>query len=182
MNKRRAVILLTDGGDNHSVYNFKKTKSFLAEMDTPFFAIVSPQVYLLQDLFAPPKKQKDPTSTTIDHPSAGGLPVHLYVSTEADLIGPAERRGPRNLKELAGISGGAVFQADDETDIPRIVRALGAAIRYSYLLEFVPSGLGHMKRPKDWDGLHTLKVQLMPAEQFRGYAVYFKRGYNDPDP
>ena len=182
MNKRRAVILLTDGGDNHSFYSFKKTKSYLAEMDTPFFAIVSPPVYLFQDLFAPTRKQKDATSTTIGLPSAGGSPVHVYVKTEADLIGPAERRGPRNLKELAGTSGGAVFQADDETDIPRIVRALGAAIRYSYLIEFAPRGLGRIKRRKDWDGRHTLKVQLMPAEQFRGYAVYYKRGYNDPDP
>lgn len=181
INKRRAVILLTDGGDNHSFYNFKKTKSFLAEMDTPFFAIVSPPVYLFQDLFASPTKQKVPTSTT-DDPSAGQLPIHLYVRTQADLIGPAEQRGPRNLKELAGVSGGAVFQAGDETDIPRIVRALGAAVRYSYLLEFVPKGLEHIKRPKDWDGRHKLKVQLMPSEQFRGYAVYYKRGYNDPDP
>ena len=184
INKRRAVILITDGGDNHSLYTLKETKTFLEEADTPIFAVVSPPVYILQSIFSPPKrKQKDPTSPKIDFPGAAGpiQPPVLNRISDADVVGPAERRGAQNLKELAEASGGGVFTAESEYDLPRIVHALGTAVRYAYLLEYIPSGLNDIKRANGWDGRHKLKVELSPADNFRHYATYFKRGYTDSD-
>jgi Ca-activated chloride channel family protein len=184
INKRRAVILITDGGDNHSRYSLKETMTFLEEADTPIFAVVSPPVYILQSIFDPPKrKQKNPSSPKIELPGGVG-PIHsapFERETDADVVGPAERRGSQNLKELAEASGGGVFTASNEDDLPRIVHALGKAVRYAYLLEYAPSGLNDVKRPNDWNGRHKLKIELTPPERFRRYATYFKRGYNDSE-
>jgi hypothetical protein len=55
-----------------------------------------------------------------------------------DYIGPAERRGPHNMKELTEVTGGGVFTARHEEDLPRIVRTIGQAIRYRYVLTYKP--------------------------------------------
>jgi len=60
-----------------------------------------------------------------------------------------------------------------------IAYALCKAIRFIYLLEYVPSGLGSVKRPASWDGGHKVKLVLAPDDQFRGYATYFKRAYHE---
>ena len=41
VNERRAIILVTDGGDNHSRYSLKETERFLQEADVPLFAVMA---------------------------------------------------------------------------------------------------------------------------------------------
>jgi len=40
-NKHRAMIIISDGGDNHSRYNLRETKSLLEEADVPVFAVMA---------------------------------------------------------------------------------------------------------------------------------------------
>jgi Ca-activated chloride channel homolog len=168
-----AIILITDGGDNHSRYHFKEVKRLLEESDVPVFSIVPPPVKIRESIFDPLDRR---------HPKGAGDPNRrdpFSIETDADVIGPAERQGPGNLKQLADVSGGAVFTATKDEDIPHIAYALCKAIRFVYLLEYVPSGLGAVKRPQDWDGKHKIKLELTPGEKFRGYAAYFKRAYHE---
>ena len=53
-------------------------------------------------------------------------------------IGPAERRGPHNLKDLTEVTGGGVLTAHNLEDLPRIVRTIGQAVRYRYVLTYKP--------------------------------------------
>ncbi len=169
-----AVILITDGGDNHSRYRFKEVKGLLDESGVPVFSIVPPPMKIQESLFDP-LDRKHPRLA--DDPAARRDP--FSIETDADVIGPAERRGPGNLKQLADVSGGAVFTAAHDADIPHIAYALCKAIRFVYLLEYVPTGLANLKRPPDWDGKHKLELKLTPGDNFRGYATYFKHAYHE---
>src|SRR5258706_12677854 len=90
-----------------------------------------------------------------------------------DYIGPAERRGPHNMKALTEATGGGVFTARDEEDLPRIVRTIGLAVRYRYVLTYKPiRGTSDSRQ-------HKVVVQLYPKDKFRGYSLpYYKRSYH----
>lgn len=179
-NKRRAIILVTDGGDNNSRYNLKETKRFVEETDVPVFAIMaSPS--LVSSLWIAIKGPQEPslkvpgTEDTVIHPQNP-------LRKNEDVIGPAERRGPHNMKVLTEASGGAVFTARRLRDLPRIVRAVGRAVRYAYLIGYRPPA--HVEKVSrssraSADGWHRVKVQLEPASRYKGYAVYVKDGYYD---
>jgi len=94
----------------------------------------------------------------------------------SDYIGPAERRGPQNMRTLTEVTGGGVFTARDEEDLPRIVRTIGLAVRYRYTLTYKPAH-------HSGDSVqHKVLVQLYPKEKFRGYSVpYYKRSYRSID-
>ena len=62
---------------------------------------------------------------------AGGTDPDYY-------IGPAELRGPHNLKILTQTTGGAVFTARQIEDLQRIVQTIGIAVRYSYIIGYDP--------------------------------------------
>jgi Ca-activated chloride channel family protein len=169
-----AVILITDGGDTHSRYNIKEVKGLLEESDVPVFSILPPPVKIRESLFDPLDRK---------HPRIEDGSSHrrdpFSIETDADIIGPAERRGPSDLKQLAEASGGGVFTASKDEDIPHIAYALCKAIRFVYLVGYVPKGLGGVKRPPHWDGAHKVKVLLTPENNFHGYATYFKRAYRE---
>ena len=170
-NRHRAMIIITDGGDNHSRYNFRETRELLEEADVPVFAVMAGPSFELPEILLPQQKQKR-------HPFPSGGPkttfpnLPIAVSGE-DYIGPAERRGPRNMKTLTEVTGGGVFTAHDEEDLPRIVRTIGLAVRYRYVLTYRPAhAAGDSKQ-------HKVVIQLCPKEKFRGYSLpYYKRTYH----
>src|SRR3954470_13043249 len=93
---RRAVIVISDGGDNHSRHNLRNTKRLLEEAEVPIFSIMAgPELNL------PNISEKPPTM-------AGKFTIPVSLPT-GNYIGDAERRGPANLKSLAEVSGGGVF-------------------------------------------------------------------------
>jgi len=169
-----AVILITDGGDNHSRYLFKDVKELLEESDVPVFSILPPPLKIRESIFDPLENKRPRVGI-----GPGERRDPFSIETDADVIGPAERQGPTNLKQLADASGGAVFTATKDEDIPHIAYALCKAIRFVYLVGYVPSGLGAVKRPSHWDGGHKIKLLLTPEKEFHGYATYFKRGYHE---
>lgn len=170
-NKSRAIIIITDGGDNHSRYNLRETKGLLEEADVPVFAVMAGPSFELPEIFTPQQKKGG------RFPSGGSktqLP-NLPISAE-DYIGPAERRGPHNMKALTEVTGGGVFTAQEEEDLPRIVRTIGLAVRYRYVLSYKPAhGSGESRQ-------HKVVVELNPKEKFRGYSLpYYKRSYHSID-
>jgi Ca-activated chloride channel family protein len=178
-NKRRAIIIVTDGGDNHSRYSLKQTRRFVEETDVPVFAIMaSPSLISSLGIFGEGPK---PPAITVPGTKVP-IPLPSSLENKQDVIGPAERRGPHNMKVLAEASGGAVFTARRLRDLPRIVRTIGNAIRYAYLIGYQPpvrmekvSGSSNSNA----DGWHNVKVTLVPASRYKGYVVYAKDGYYD---
>lgn len=168
-NKRRAIILVTDGGDNHSRYTLGETRRFLEEEDVPIFPIMASPSMELFDIFSNRSAHQKSKSRI-------QLPYGLTVGQQEDVIGPAERRGPHNLKVLAEQTGGEIFKVDHLYDLPKVVRSIAVALRYSYLISYErPEKDG--PHPKDWNGWHRVSVKLVPPEKYAGYLVIAKSGY-----
>jgi len=179
-NQHRAMIIITDGGDNHSRYNLGETKRLLEEADVPAFAVMAGPSFELPAILLPQEKKRNRSQT-----GAGSRPQppDFLPSREDDYIGPAERRGPHNMKALTEATGGGVFTARDQEDLPRIVRTIGLAVRYRYIITYKP-----IRAPISRDNRqdvtgdrrsHKIHLELYPKKEFAGYSVpYYKRGYH----
>jgi Ca-activated chloride channel homolog len=169
-NKSRAMIMITDGGDNHSRYNLKETRELLEEADVPVFAVMAGPSFELPAILMPQQKKRNRFPSGGSQTQFPNLPV-----AGQDYIGPAERRGPHNMKVLTEVTGGGVFTARDEEDLPRIVRTIGMAVRYRYVLSYKPTHGSESRQ-------HKITVELYPKEKFRGYSLpYYKRTYHAID-
>lgn len=185
-NARRAMIIISDGGDNHSRYNLRETKGLLEEEDMPVFAVMAGSSFELPNIFAPKEKKPSPfpgTEKGIKPPVLPNLPI-----PERDHIGPAERRGPHNLKALTEVTGGGVFTAHNLEDLPRIVRTISNAVRYRYLLSYKPPGgewgakTSLSGRERESYTRHKIHIELIPKEKFKGYPTpYYKGWYSRMD-
>jgi VWFA-related protein len=180
VNQQRAMIIITDGGNNHSRYNLAETRRLLEEADVPVFAVMAGSSFELPAIFLPQKKKRRPFPTGKEsNPQFPNFPIAVR---EEDYIGPAERRGPHNMKTLTEATGGGVFTARDEDDLPRIVRTIGLAVRYRYVLTYKPIR-NPISRENRQDvaadhSSHKIHLELYPKEKFAGYsAPYYKRGY-----
>jgi Ca-activated chloride channel homolog len=176
-NKHRAMIVLTDGGDNHSRYSLGETKRLLEEADLPVFAVMAEPSYPLEEFFARREKKRAPFPMGIPDGLSGPMGID-----RGDYIGPAERRGPYNMKTLADASGGGVFTARDDSDLPRIVRTIGLAVRYRYVLSYEPERSEAAKQNRERNtaehSTHKIRLELYPKEKFAHYSVpYYKRTY-----
>jgi Ca-activated chloride channel family protein len=174
-NKRRAIIIISDGGDNHSRYNLRETKELLAESDVPVFAVMAGPTFELPEIFTHPKKIPPPDSQKKEDPF-DNLPLQI---PHKDYIGPAERSGPHNLKNLTEVTGGGVFTAHNLEDLPRIVRTIGMAVRYRYVLSYRPTQKPNAGVALNGDAKHhKIHIELRPKDKFAGYGIpYYKRGY-----
>ena len=180
-NEHRAMIIISDGGDNHSRYNLNETKHMLEEVDVPVFAVMAgPSLDLPAFLLPPERKPKRSPFPARGSSEPSGRPA-------ADYIGPAELHGPRNLTTLTEASGGGVFTAQELDDLPRIVRTIGDAVRFRYVLSYKPvreprPAEAREKTPGD-PNKHKIHLELQPKEKFKGYYVpYYKRVYRSLPP
>jgi Ca-activated chloride channel family protein len=169
LNKRQAIILVTDGGDNHSRYSLRETRKLLEEADVPVFAVMASPSFF--DMFAdPPSRPRVASNGRIS------IPAPLSADN-VDVIGPAERRGPHNLKVIAEETGGEVFEVRRLDELPEVVRSIAVALRYSYLIAYdMPETTG-ADHPDGSNRRHRVSVRLVPPEKYRGYLVMAKRGY-----
>jgi len=182
VNKRRAVIIISDGGDNHSRYSLRDIKGFLQEADVPVFAVMAGSSFELSDLFAAPQNKPKPSPLPGTN-SKQQFPSFPVPSSPKDYIGPAERRGPHNLKTLTEATGGSVFTARELDDLPRIVRTISLAVRYQYVLTYKPTTKPNAgvftEGGAKW---HKIHIELRPKGKFPGFGLpYYKRGYNRID-
>jgi VWFA-related protein len=175
-NQHRVLIIITDGGDNHSRYTLRETTKLLQEADVPVFAIMAGPSFELPAFLSMPEDNPIGGKKTSDGGSSR-LPLNVQVD---DYIGPAERRGPHNMKVLTEASGGGVFTARHEEDLARIVQTIGLAVRYRYVLTYVPVRESLAKRNRGRDAkFHKILIELHPSEKFAGYSMpYYKHGYN----
>jgi VWFA-related protein len=185
-NRRRLMLIVTDGGDNHSRFSLKETKHFAEEVDMPIFAVMASPSFVPWDSYTFPGKDKQ------KGPGPEGLPspMNRLADGNSDYVGPNELRGPSNLKSLADATGGAVFTAKgldgqgfDGNDLGRISRAIMEAAKYAtYAISVTPERLASIKHPKKWDGQHKVEVKFFSPETHKRYKIFSKHAYNDPNP
>jgi Ca-activated chloride channel homolog len=184
-NKRRAMIIISDGGDNHSRYSLNETRKFLQEADMPVFAVMAGGAYPLDDFLWRLQTRQSRSHTSKKR--VPGLPpvmeskvTEKMASEDTNFIDEAERRGPHNLKTLTEVTGGGVFTAEHEEDLARIVATIGQAVRYRYLLSYKPSREESGKGNSLAHAWHKIRLELKPKEKFAAYGLpYYKRGYAD---
>jgi len=176
-NKRRAVIIISDGGDNHSRYNLRETKRFLEEADVPVFAVMAGPSFDLPEIFT--RREKKPNPFPGPQQKKTPLDNFPFQLPQKEYIGPAERRGPHNLKDLTEVTGGGVFTAHNLEDLPRIVRTIGQAVRYRYVLTYKPIVQAKSVVANGESKWHKIHIELRPKDKFSGYGIpYYKRGYS----
>jgi hypothetical protein len=88
------------------------------------------------------------------------------------------------MKVLAEASGGGVFTARREEDLPRIVQTIGLALRYRYILTYTPVHDHAGPGPQEVAGsttLHKIFLELEPKDKFAKYSTpYYKHTYRSP--
>ena len=155
-NFHRAAIVITDGGDTNSVYSKRETLDYLEEAEVPVFAVNASEPNIFQAL-------------TI------GKNGKSEIATEEDVIGPAERGGPKVLKELTAATGGAVFTAREPEDIPRIMGAVYDLISNEYTISYKPHAAADASRV---GSRHKIEVRLAARDhRFAGYHLDYKHQY-----
>jgi hypothetical protein len=86
------------------------------------------------------------------------------------------------MKVLTESTGGGVFTARDEEDLPRIVRTIALAVRYRYVLTYKPIRGDNRRDAAGEHSPHKIHLELYPKEKFAGYsAPYYKRTYRSPE-
>jgi Ca-activated chloride channel family protein len=109
-NRRRAIVVLTDGIDTASRLTPAEVSGIASEIDVPVYviAVVLP----------------------IDNPDVGGRPA------DADEV-PAS---VGTIRELAAWTGGELFYASTPSDTSKVARQVVRELRQQYLIAFEPSG------------------------------------------
>jgi Ca-activated chloride channel homolog len=112
-NPRKALLIISDGGDNNSRYTSTQISDLVREADV--------QVYAM-GVFEP--------SLSFGLGALGGQGVGK--------LGTAELDGPRLLSAIADQSGGRALAASNLRDLPGIAERIGIELRNQYVLAYSP--------------------------------------------
>ncbi|MBV8829319.1 MAG: VWA domain-containing protein [Acidobacteriaceae bacterium] len=137
-NPRKALLIISDGGDNNSRYSMTEIRELVREADI--------QVY----------------SMGVFESSMMGLSV-------------AELSGPHLLARISESTGGRVFSAGQDSDLPSIARRIGIELRNQYVLAYYPSN-------HDRDGKYRkIEVTLKPPDGLPPIQARWRSGYYAPN-
>ena len=109
-NPRKALLIISDGGDNNSRFTSTQISDLVREADVQIYAM---------GVFEP--------SLTY------GLSPGLRAS-----LGQAEMDGPKLLSEIANQTGGRALAATNLRELPGIAQRIGIELRNQYVLAYSP--------------------------------------------
>lgn len=135
---RKALLVISDGGDNCSRYRATDIKNMVRESDVQIYGI------------------------------------GIYETFGSRVMMPEEVYGPTLLADLAEISGGRHFAADNLAELPDIAAKIGIELRNRYVLAFSP-----MTTQRD-GRYHRLQVKLVPPPEAPPMHAYWRAGYYAP--
>jgi Ca-activated chloride channel family protein len=137
-NSRKALIIISDGGDNSSRYTTGEIKNLVREGDVQIYAVA-----------------------IID--SSG-----MQRPTSEEMAGPAL------LSDIAGQSGGLLFEVNNWSQLPVIASKIGVALRNQYVLGYSPPNLRK-------DGkYHRVQVKLELPKGGPRLRASWRLGYYAP--
>jgi VWFA-related protein len=111
-NPRKALLIISDGGDNNSRYTSTQISDLVREADVQIYAM---------GVFEP--------SLSLGLGALGG---------PGNKLGTAEMDGPRLLAEIAEQTGGRALAATNLRELPGIAGRIGIELRNQYVLAYSP--------------------------------------------
>jgi len=135
---KRALLIVSDGGDNNSRYSEKDIKRLVREADTQLYS------------------------------------VGIFEPSEYRSRTPEELYGPTLLSEMAELTGGRSFAAENVNELPDIAAKIGAELRNQYIVGYHPS---HKEHDARW---RKIKVKLRTPKGLPPLTAYAKTGYYAP--
>jgi VWFA-related protein len=131
---RKAILIISDGGDNASRYTTRELKEYVREADVQIYSI------------------------------------GIFESMAARSRSPEELFGPALLAEIAGETGGRLFEVYDVNDLSDIAARIGRALRNQYVLGFAPGA--------ERDGkYHHVQVKIPKIKGLPSLHATFRSGY-----
>ena len=146
-NPQRALVILSDGMDNHSQYSKNELLRVALEADVQIYAII------------------------IDN-GAGSSSTSAFPYRPSMIAKPgqqaAQRQGPDLLEELAEKTGGLYFHARNDAEAQEAMTKAGEALRNEYVIGYQPTGSGSSG---EW---HRIRVKYtMPKVSVHARNDYY---------
>ena len=143
---RRALVVLSDGMDNHSRYSKRELMRVAIEADVQVYSVIF---------------DNDASSATVPHRSA-------MIAKPWDH--PQEGQGRDLLEGLAEKTGGLHFRARSGSERKEAATKIGQAIRGQYLIGYQPP---HSNQPGKW---HRIRVKAgVPNVSVYARSGYYSR-------
>lgn len=115
-NPRKALLVISDGGDNNSRYTATEIADLVREADVQIYAM---------GVFEPTLSFSLPSTLT------------------KGKLAPEELDGPRLLSEIANQTGGRAIAANSLRELPGIAERIGIELRNQYVLAYTPQNANH---------------------------------------
>jgi VWFA-related protein len=137
-NARKALLIISDGGDNSSRYTENEIRNLVKEADVQIYAI------------------------------------GVYEPLAARGRTPEEAAGQGLLTEIAEVTGGRQYPADNVNELPDIAAKIGVELRNQYVLGYAPQNREH-------DGKYRkVQVKLIQPHGLPTLRPFYKLGYYAP--
>ncbi|HEX5227496.1 MAG TPA: VWA domain-containing protein [Bryobacteraceae bacterium] len=149
-NPRKALLVISDGGDNNSRYTSRQITDLVREADV--------QVYAM-GVF-------EPTLSFGLHGLTG--------SGASGNLGSAELDGPRLLSEIADQTGGRALAASNLRELPGIAARIGIELRNQYVLAYTPAN------PSRDGKYRKIEVKLQQPKSLPALKARWRLGYYAP--
>lgn len=120
---QRALVVLSDGMENHSQYSRSQLLRAALEADVQIYTVLLP--------------------TTPGGVAGNGAPFRPSMIAKPGDRGP-QIEGPELLETLADKTGGLHFRAHSQAEASAAIAKIGEALRNEYILGFQPSGNGSL--------------------------------------
>jgi len=148
-NPRKALLVISDGGDNNSRYTSTQITGLVREADVQIYAM---------GVF-------EPTLTL-------GLGLKGLNSSQG---GPAELDGPRLLSEIADQTGGRALAASSLRELPAIAQRIGIELRNQYVLAYSPQNQNRDGKYRKIE-VKLEQPKSLPALKARWRSGYYAPG------
>ena len=145
-NPRKALLVISDGGDNNSRYTSTQITDLVREADVQIYAmgVFEPSLPL-------------------------GLGLKGLTSTHT---ATAELDGPRLLSEIANQTGGRALAASSLRELPAIAQRIGIELRNQYVLAYSPHNQAHDGKYRKIE-VKLEQPKALPALKARWRSGYY---------
>jgi Ca-activated chloride channel family protein len=154
-NPRKALLIISDGGDNNSRYTSTQISDLVREADV--------QVYAM-GVFEP----------SLSFGLSGGLSSGLSGGSGSGRLGTAELDGPRLLSAIADQTGGRALAATNLRELPGIAERIGIELRNQYVLAYSP------QNPSRDGKYRKIEVKLQQPKALPALKARWRLGYYAP--
>ena len=145
-NPRKALLIISDGGDNNSRFTSSQIAGLVREADVQIYAM---------GVFEP----------TLSF----GLGA---IGTPGGKLGSAELDGPRLLSSIADQTGGRALAATNLRELPGIAERIGIELRNQYVLAYSPQNPSHDGKYRKIE-VKVRQPKALPALKARWRLGYY---------